>query len=209
MTTTQVFATGIAMGESPRWHDGRLWVCDWLAGEVLAFTEDGERTVVHRIDGLPFSVEWLPDGREVLTTQDGVVVGPDLAPYGGTGRPWNEVVVDPRGHVFVNMPGSMPGQEPKPGVLAVITPDGRTRDVAGDLWFPNGMAVTPDGTTLVVAESHAHRLDRLHDRRGRLADGPPGLGRPRRGRRARRHLPRCGRRSLVCRRPQPTLRAGR
>lgn len=158
MTTTQVFATGIAMGESPRWHDGRLWVCDWLAGEVLAFTDEGERTVVHRVDGLPFSVEWLPDGREVCTTRNGVVVGPDLAPYGGTGRPWNEVVVDPRGHVFVNMPGSMPGEEPKPGVLAVVTPDGRTRDVAGDLWFPNGMAVTPDGTTLVVAESHAHRL---------------------------------------------------
>ncbi|WP_166132902.1 hypothetical protein [Nocardioides ochotonae] len=45
--------------------------------------------------------------REVCTTPRGVVVGPDLAAYGGTGRPWNEIVVDPRGRVFVNMPGSM------------------------------------------------------------------------------------------------------
>ena len=52
----------------------------------------------------------------------------------------------------------MPAEEPRPGIAAVVRPDGKTRDVANDLWFPNGMAVTPDGTTLVVAESHAQRL---------------------------------------------------
>ena len=93
--TTRVLATGLAMGESPRWHDGRLWVCDWLAGEVLTVDADGRTDVVRRVEGLPFSVDWLPDGREVYTTHQGVVVGPDLAPYGGTGRPWNEIVVDP------------------------------------------------------------------------------------------------------------------
>lgn len=155
---TRLLATGLAMGESPRWHDGVLWVCDWLAGEVLTVADDGRTDVVRRIEGLPFSVDWLPDGREVYSTPHGVVVGPDLTPYGGTGRPWNEIVVHPRGHVFVNMPGSMPGEEPRPGVAAVVTPDGDTREVADDLWFPNGMAVTPDGSTLIVAESQAHRL---------------------------------------------------
>lgn len=156
--TTRVLATGLAMGESPRWHDGVLWVCDWLAGEVLTVAADGCTDVVRRIEGLPFSVDWLPDRREVYATTAGVLVGPDLAPYGGTGRPWNEIVVDPRGHVFVNMPGSMPGELARPGVAAVVMPDGNTREVAGELWFPNGMAVTPDGSTLIVAESHAHRL---------------------------------------------------
>ena len=154
---TRVLTTGLAMGESPRWHDGRLWLCDWLAGEVLRIDGAGRREVVHRIDGLPVSIDWLPDGREVCTTPRGVVVGPDLAAYGGTGRPWNEIVVDRRGRVFVNMPGSAPGEEPRPGILAVIEPDGTTREVADDLWFPNGMALTPDGS-LVVAESHAARL---------------------------------------------------
>ena len=51
----EVFATGIQMGESPRWHDGRFWMCDWLAGEVLVFEQDGSRSVVGRLDGLPFS----------------------------------------------------------------------------------------------------------------------------------------------------------
>ena len=156
--TTRVLIDGLAMGESPRWRDGRLWVCDWLAGEVLAVDSRGRREVIRRIEGLPVSVDWLPDGREVYTTPTGVVVGPDLAPYGGTGRPWNEIVVDPQGLVFVNMPGSMPGEEPRPGILAVVMPDGETREVADDLWFPNGMAVTADGATLIVAESHAHRL---------------------------------------------------
>ena len=156
--TTRVLATGIAMGESPRWHDGRLWVCDWLAGEVITIDAGGVSTVAQRIAGLPVSVDWLPDGRAVYATPTGVVVGAQLAPYGGTGRPWNEIVVDPAGRVFVNMPGSMPGEEPRPGIAAVISSDGTTRDVADDLWFPNGMAVTPDGTTLIVAESHAGRL---------------------------------------------------
>lgn len=80
---TEVFATGIQMGESPRWHDGRFWMYDWLAGEVLVF--DGEREVVARIDGLPFSIDWLPNGELVATTPNGVVTGVDLTPYGATG----------------------------------------------------------------------------------------------------------------------------
>jgi sugar lactone lactonase YvrE len=154
----QIMASGLQMGESPRWHDGRFWLCDWLASEVLVLEADGSREVVARVSGLPFSIDWLPDGRLVTSTHDGVCVGPDLRPYGATGRPWNEIVVDPSGRVFVDMPGAPPGQEPKPGIIAVILPDGTSRTVAEDLWFPNGMAVTPDGSTLIVAESHAHRL---------------------------------------------------
>ena len=60
---TEIFATGIRMGESARWHDGRFWMCDWLAGEVLAFDAAGGREVVARVEGLPFSIDWLPDGR--------------------------------------------------------------------------------------------------------------------------------------------------
>ena len=58
---TELFATGIQMGESPRWHDGRFWMCDWIAGEVLAFDAEGNREVVTRVEGQPFSIDWLPD----------------------------------------------------------------------------------------------------------------------------------------------------
>jgi sugar lactone lactonase YvrE len=195
---TEIFATGIRMGESPRWHDGRFWMCDWLAGEVLAFAADGTREVVARVDGLPFSIDWLPDGRLVATTPAGLVAGlvagtadgsaarADLSPYGAEGRPFNEIVVDAAGSCWVDMPGSMPWEEPKPGIVAVVRPDGSWEQVADDVWFPNGMAIIDD-RTLVVAESHADRLTAwtidpsgsLTDRRvwARLGEGeaPDGI----------------------------------
>lgn len=175
-----VFATGLQMGESARWHDGRFWMCDWLAGEVLAFSADGSREVVARIAGLPFSIDWLPDGRLVATSNGGLLGGPDLAPYGDARRPFNEIVVDSAGRAWVDMPGAPPGEEPRPGIVAVVHPDGRWEQVADDVWFPNGMAVVEE-STLVVAESHADRLTawtitddgRLADRRV-WADLGPG-----------------------------------
>jgi sugar lactone lactonase YvrE len=128
-----------------------------LAGEVLAFDAGGNREVVARVEGLPFSIDWLPDGRLVATTPGGVVAGSDLEPYGATGQPFNEIVVDAAGRAWVDMPGSMPWEERKPGIVAVVLPDGTSRQVAGDVWFPNGMAVLGEDT-LVVAESHADRL---------------------------------------------------
>lgn len=126
-------------------------------GEVLAFDDSGDREVIARIEGLPFSIDWLPDGRLVATSPHGVLAGPDLAPYGAAGQPLNEIVVDRWGRAWVDMPGSRPGEEPTPGFVAVVHPDGSGRRVAEDLWFPNGMLIL-DGDTLVVAESHADRL---------------------------------------------------
>jgi sugar lactone lactonase YvrE len=154
---TELFASGIQMGESPRWHDGRFWMCDWLAGEVLAFDADGSRQVVARVEGLPFSIDWLSDGRLLVTSSAGVVVGADLVPYGAAGQPFNEIVVDAADRAWVDMPGAAPWEDPKPGIVAVVLPDGTSRQVADDLWFPNGMVVLDDDT-LVVAESHADRL---------------------------------------------------
>jgi sugar lactone lactonase YvrE len=132
-------------------------MCDWLAGEVLVFDADGGREVVARVDGLPFSIDWLPDGRLVATTPGGVMAGPPLEAYGATGQRFNEIVVDAAGRAWVDMPGSMPWEERKPGIVAVVLPDGSSHQVADDLRFPNGMAVLGDNT-LIVAESHADRL---------------------------------------------------
>ena len=154
---TELFASGIRMGESPRWHDGRFWMCDWLAGEVLAFDRDGGREVVARVEGLPFSIDWLPDGQLLITTSSGVVIGPEKVPYGAAGQPFNEIVVDAASRAWVDMPGSAPWEERKPGIVAVVMPDGSSRRAAEDVWFPNGMVVLGDDL-LVVAESHADRL---------------------------------------------------
>ena len=166
--SVDVVLDGIVLGESARWHGGRVWFADWVAGEVIV-VEDGQPRVVARVDGMPFCFDWLPDGRMVSTNgphQRLLTIAPDgeqlmLADLTGVVAPhaWNDIAVDPRGHVFVNNIGyDFPGGEPAPGLIAVITPGGEVRRVAGDLLFPNGMAVSPDGGTLVVAESHGARL---------------------------------------------------
>jgi hypothetical protein len=72
-------------------------MCDWLAGEILSFGPEGSREVMARVEGLPFSIDWLPDGRMVATSQRGLLAGPDLTPYGAIGQPFNEIVADHAG----------------------------------------------------------------------------------------------------------------
>ncbi|MGV9263241.1 SMP-30/gluconolactonase/LRE family protein [Kitasatospora sp. NPDC003701] len=163
--------TGLALGESPRWHDGRLWFCDWGAQELITVGGDDRATVVAAVPSFPFCIDWLPepDGRLLIVAggdrrllrrePDGTLTPyADLRPL--SDRPWNEVAVDGRGNAYVNGIGFdlMGGEAPAPGLLALVTPDGTVRRVADDLAFPNGMAVTPDGSTLLVAESYASRL---------------------------------------------------
>jgi sugar lactone lactonase YvrE len=158
--------------ESPRWHDGRLWFADWLAGEIIR-VDDGNANVVARHRSLPLCFDFLPDGRPLL------VSGPEHAllelrpdgtttPYADLGAlsqyGCNDIVVDGRGNTYVNngnfdfAVGPPPGDR-APGFVALVRPDGSAAVVAADdLAFPNGMAVMPDNATLVVAESYRNRL---------------------------------------------------
>jgi sugar lactone lactonase YvrE len=154
----EVLWTGIALGESPRWHDGRLWFSDWVAGELRAGDD-----VVMRLSSFPFSFDWLPDGRLIVVSGREAVLLAGGEPYAELGAiaapPWNELVVDGRGNAYVNYAGfEFPGGEFAPGGVAIVRPDGSGERVADGLAFPNGMAVTADGSTLIVAESYAGRL---------------------------------------------------
>ena len=160
--------TGISFGESPRWHDGRLWFADWGTQEVVAVDPEGKSEVVVRVPSFLFCIDWLPDGRLlVVSARDRLLLRrePDgsLATYadlsGLSDHPWNDIVVDGRGNAYVgNIGFDFPGGEFAPGTLALVTPDGSARQVADGLAFPNGIVVTPDNSTLIVAESYGGRL---------------------------------------------------
>jgi sugar lactone lactonase YvrE len=163
----RVLMSGIGLGESPRWHEGRLWFSDWVAQEVIALDLEGNSEVITNVRSLPFSIDWLPDrtmlitsGRQLLRMEpDGNLVTHvdlrDLSQHG-----WNEIVVDSRGNTYINNIGFnlMGGDEPKPGTIALVGLDGTARQVADGMAFPNGMAITPDDSKLIIAESYEGRL---------------------------------------------------
>ena len=159
--------TGLMFGESPRWHDGRLWFSNWVAQEIVAVDLEGRSEVMVRLpfETFPFSIDWLPDGRLlIVSASDRPLLRrePDgsLVTYAASDRGWNELVVDGRGNAYVNGAGFdvMAGAAFAPGIVALVTPDGSVRQVADGIAFPNGMAVTPDNSTLIVADSYGHEL---------------------------------------------------
>jgi sugar lactone lactonase YvrE len=169
MSELQTLMTGLVVGESPRWHAGRLWFSNWGAQEIIAVDVQGRSEVMARVPTtVPFSIDWLPDGRLLIVSgpeahllrqePDGSLV--KYADLSGLAKGWNEIVVDGRGNTYVN--GSDytfgPGEPFVPGVIALVTPDGSVRQVADDIHFPNGMVVTPDNSALIVTESFAARL---------------------------------------------------
>ena len=169
---TRVLLDGLGMGESPRWHEGRLWFSNWGTDEIVAVDLDGKAEVIGPGGGgAGWAVDWLPDRRMLITGQELIRMEPDgsrsrhtdlsqIAPYGVS-----EITVDGRGHVYVNSINfdfadfdQVIASGQAPGKVLLVTPEGEAREVGDGLSFPNGMVVTPDNATLIVAESFARRL---------------------------------------------------
>jgi len=168
MKELRVVVDGVGMGESPRWHEGRLFFADWGARTVLAVDADGSTETVLEMSSMPLCIDWLPDGRLLCVTgqQATVVVQQtdgSVSTYADLSsidpHAWNEIAVAPGGLAYVNGIGfDFGGGGVRPGQIALVTPEGEVRRVAGDVAFPNGMLVVDGGGTLVVAESYGQRL---------------------------------------------------
>jgi sugar lactone lactonase YvrE len=169
MPELHTLLTGLVFGDSPRWHDGRLWFSHMGAQEIVAVDLAGTSEIIVRLPTIPSGIGFLPDGRLlIVSVRDGLllrrepdgslVAHADLTSL--SRHPWNDMVVDGRGNAYVgNMGFNFPaGEAFSPGIIAAVTADGSARQVADGFAFANGMVVTPDNATLIVAESYANRL---------------------------------------------------
>ena len=165
---TKSLAEGLAFPEGPRWHAGRLWFTDQHALTVNALTASGEHTIVARTDDLPGGIGWLPDGRmlvvymtqrRIMALEDGTLSSyvdlSELASFH-----CNDMVVDESGRIYAGNFGFdlHGGAAVGAAELIQVEPDGQARVADDSVVFPNGSVITPDGDTLLVAETFAHRI---------------------------------------------------
>ncbi|MEZ4614814.1 MAG: SMP-30/gluconolactonase/LRE family protein [Caldilineaceae bacterium] len=160
--------TNLQLVESPRWHEGQLWFSDWMARELRTVDAAGHSEIIANVPSFPFCFDRLPDGQLLVVSgrearllrmaSDGsLVTHVDLREL--STHPWNEIVVDGRGNAYLNNTGfDFPGGDFAPGFIALARPDGSVEKVADGVAFPNGMAVTPDNRTLILAESYGNCL---------------------------------------------------
>ena len=153
-------ANGFCFGEGPRWFEGLLWFSDMLGEAVHTVTLDGAMTTLPTPGHSPSGLGFCPDGcLLVVSTKAHQVLhydGDELTGYADLSdlatADLGDLVVDEQGRAYVGV------QARSNGTIIRIDRDGSTRVVADDLDFPNGMVITPDGTTLIVAESVGRRL---------------------------------------------------
>lgn len=171
-TYPRLVLDGLVFPEGPRWRDGRLWLCDfelWLPdrrGRVLVVDEAGTaRTAVDQVPAR--GLGWLPDGRLLVVAGRSLLAveadgslseHADLS--GVTSYTCNELVIDPSGRAYTGTVDTEGGAIPGPTLteLIVVQPDGRAEVADAAMHVPNGFMITPDGGTLIVAESRGQCL---------------------------------------------------
>lgn len=165
---TTILAEGLGFPEDPRWRGDRLWFSDMNRGVVMTVDETGVLNTVLHVPGSPSGLGWLPDGRLLVVSMidrkllrldsDGLVEVADL--FDLASYHLNDMVVDDRGRAYIgNFGFDLTKREPfSPAEIIMVEPDGSARVAARDMAFPNGTVITPDGRTLIVAESFGRRL---------------------------------------------------
>ena len=180
--TAEILREGLAFGEAPRWHDGRLFYSDFYRHGVFSMAPDGtDEQLVVEVPGQPSGLGWMPDGAMLIVSMtdhrvlrlstDGMLsTHADIAEHCGY---WaNDMVVAADGTAYVGnfgfdldaflaehgVEGVLTPPGPPTTNLVVLSPDGEVLQVVDDMAFPNGSVITPDGTTLIVGETMRMRL---------------------------------------------------
>lgn len=176
---TQTIVEGLAFPEAPRWHQNRLWFTDQHGRAVHALQNSGRLETIARTEDLPGGLCWLPDGtglvvcmterRLMRLERSALTEYADLSTQASFHC--NDMVADRHGRVYVgNFGFDLHGGAPvRPAQIVLIDRDGAIENFASDVVFPNGSVITPDGGTLLVAETFAHCVSAFTlDEHGRM-----------------------------------------
>ena len=174
----EMLADGFIFLEGPRWHDNQLWLSDMRGETVYTLSEAGKRSKVASFPKHPSGINFLPDGRVVIVSMQDrklmqVEAGGKLSEYADLSTmvsyDINDSVCDASGNIYVGNFGYdlLAGEAPKTADLIMVAMSGQSKVVASGLEFPNGAVITPDGRTLIIAETFGHKLSAFD----RAADG--------------------------------------
>jgi sugar lactone lactonase YvrE len=165
---TRILLDGLLFPEGPRWHAGKLWFSDMQELHVMTLDLDGNSEKIVKVKNSPSGLGWFPDGRLLVVSMTdrrllrldpiGLVEIADLRELASFHC--NDMVVDKKGRAYIGNFGFdlVAGEPVKPAEIILVTPAGDARVVAEGLLFPNGMVITPDEQTLIVAETWGNCL---------------------------------------------------
>jgi len=164
----EVLVSGLTFPEAPRWRRGKLWFSDFYTHRVLTISSEGRAETVTHVPQRPSGLGWRRDGTMLIVSMldrrllafDGNALR-TVAEFDALATgPCNDMVVDAADRAYIGNFGfdRHAGEAPRSTCLIRVDPDGSVHRVADELMFPNGMVITPDGGTLILAETYAHRL---------------------------------------------------
>lgn len=170
----RVLLDGLHFPESLRWRGDKLYFSDFYAHEVVAVDLGGRRETLVEVPEQPGGLGFMPDGSllvvsmldsRLLRWANGTLT--QVADLSEFAYSCNDMVVDPRGRAYIGEMLPLDVDDPstmgRPSNLVLVEPDsgepnGGARVVANKLRMPNGAVITPDGSTLIVAESFDNKL---------------------------------------------------
>ena len=178
--STTILRDGLYFGEGPRWHEGRLWYSDFYDHAVHAIDLDGNDERIVEVESQPSGLGWLPNGDLLVTSMlDRKLMrwnGSELSTHADFGNhfTWhaNDLLVDQHGRAYIGnfgfdyevfldeqgIEGLFADPDSLTTMMCRVDPDGTVNVASDGLIFPNGMVITPDGKTMIVAETLALRL---------------------------------------------------
>jgi sugar lactone lactonase YvrE len=165
---TKILLDELVWGESPRWHERKLWFSDIFGKKVMNVDFSGKAESVVDVPNLPSGLGWLPDGRLLIVSGDGRILRQDpsglsaVTDLSKLAVGINDMVVDHKGRAYVGSYGYdvrsyKPDQEVE-AWITLVTPEGDVRVVADKMICPNGMVITSDGNMLIAADTFAKQL---------------------------------------------------